>query len=65
MKTEVDYTYSTITNEFATSHFKNNRLHREDGPAIECANGYKEWFLNGKKCSKKEHNRIMNEFPVA
>jgi hypothetical protein len=22
-------------------------LHREDGPAIEGYNGYKEWFLNG------------------
>ena len=23
-------------------------LHREDGPAVERANGYKEWYLNGK-----------------
>ena len=23
-------------------------LHREDGPAIEGTNGYKEWVLNGK-----------------
>jgi len=23
--------------------------HREDGPAIEYANGTKEWFLNGKR----------------
>ena len=22
--------------------------HREDGPAIECANGSKVWYLNGK-----------------
>jgi len=22
-------------------------LHREDGPAVECSNGYKEWCLNG------------------
>ena len=27
----------------------NNRLHREDGPAIEWANGGKEYFLNGKR----------------
>ena len=26
----------------------NNRLHREDGPAIEYANGNKYWYLNGK-----------------
>ena len=23
-------------------------LHREDGPAIEYANGNKHWYLNGK-----------------
>jgi hypothetical protein len=22
------------------------KLHREDGPAVECASGYKEWWLN-------------------
>ncbi len=25
-----------------------SELHREDGPAIESTNGYKEWYLNGK-----------------
>jgi hypothetical protein len=24
-------------------------LHREDGPAIECSNGTKLWYRNGKK----------------
>jgi len=24
------------------------RLHREDGPALEDSNGYKEWWLDGK-----------------
>jgi hypothetical protein len=24
-------------------------FHREDGPAIEYANGYKAWYLNGKR----------------
>ena len=23
-------------------------FHREDGPAVEYTNGYKEWFINGK-----------------
>ena len=27
--------------------FLNNKLHREDGPAIEYVNGNKEWWLNG------------------
>ena len=24
-------------------------LHREDGPAVEYASGYKSWYLNGKR----------------
>ena len=24
-------------------------IHREDGPAIENANGFKSWYLNGKR----------------
>jgi len=28
--------------------YLNDERHREDGPAIEWANGNKEWFLNGK-----------------
>ena len=28
-------------------YYLNNRLHREDGPAIEYINGNKFWFING------------------
>jgi len=28
-------------------YYKNNLLHRKDGPAIEFANGSKEWYQNG------------------
>jgi hypothetical protein len=28
--------------------YLNDELHREDGPAVECANGHKRWYLNGK-----------------
>ena len=28
--------------------YLNGRLHREDGPAYECADGDKYWYLNGK-----------------
>ena len=39
---------SYIINEGGVSHFyKNGKLHREDGPAIEYADGYKAWYLNG------------------
>ena len=38
------------------------RLHRLDGPAIECANGHKEWFINGKNTfckTQKEFERLL------
>ena len=28
--------------------FLNGQRHREDGPAIEWASGYKAWYINGK-----------------
>jgi hypothetical protein len=28
--------------------FLNGLIHREDGPALECASGTKFWYLNGK-----------------
>ena len=31
-----------------TEYCVENKLHREDGPAMEFANSYKSWYLNGK-----------------
>ena len=31
-----------------TEWYLNGKLHREDGPAIECLNGYKLWYKNDK-----------------
>ena len=30
------------------TYWRNDRLHREDGPAVDCADGEKGWWLNGK-----------------
>jgi hypothetical protein len=35
------------------SYFLNNVFHREDGPAVELANGNKYWFINGK-CHRED-----------
>jgi len=32
--------------------FLNGELHRVDGPAIEFANGSKEWWINGERLWK-------------
>lgn len=28
--------------------FLNGKLHREDGPAVDCTDGHKQWRLNGE-----------------
>jgi len=33
----------------------NDKRHREDGPAVEMKNGYKEWWLYGEKFSEKDY----------
>ena len=44
--------YSTHTEWFNLE----GKLHRENGPAIEFANGDKSWWINGKNYSEKEFN---------
>jgi len=29
--------------------YVDGQLHREDGPAVECASGERRWYLNGKR----------------
>ena len=36
-------------NGFGTFHYLEGKLHRTDGPAIEYADGHKEWYINGKR----------------
>jgi hypothetical protein len=37
-----------------------NKLHREDGPAIECTDGYKEWWVNGERYSEESFLRTIS-----
>jgi hypothetical protein len=37
--------------------YLHGRLHREDGPAIEHANGTKAWWLDGEELTEEEHKR--------
>jgi len=40
--------YTVKVDEDKTEWYFNGKRHREDGPAIERADGAKEWYLNGK-----------------
>jgi hypothetical protein len=43
-------TYKVTVDDYGTIQwYLKNKLHREDGPAIECVDGDKEWYLNGKR----------------
>jgi hypothetical protein len=43
-------TYTVTVNAAKTKRwYLNDKLHREDGPAVECADGTKHWYLNGKR----------------
>ncbi len=33
--------------------YKNGKMHRTDGPAAECANGYVGYYINDEKTSKQ------------
>ena len=44
-----------LENEDGKCWIVDGKLHREDGPAIECTNGNKAWFLKGKQYSKEEY----------
>jgi len=44
-------------------HYKDKEmeiLHREDGPAVEWADGDKSWYLNGEKLTEKEFSNLHN-----
>jgi hypothetical protein len=41
------------------SWYLNGKRHREDGPAIEYADGGKFWCLNGKHMTEEEHSDLM------
>jgi hypothetical protein len=36
-------------------------LHREDGPAIELADGGMEWYLNGVSYNKEEWFKVLTK----
>ena len=47
--------YKVVVNEYGTKFwYLNGKLHREDGPAVEYANGDKFWCLNGTRVTEAE-----------
>jgi len=40
-------------------YYVNNKLHREDGPAIEWVNGEKQWIINGHLLHREDGPAIL------
>ena len=56
-----------IKNREGTFYFKNKEMtinHREDGPAVEYADGSKYWWLNGKRVTESEHKKLTTKEPT-
>ena len=63
MSPTIELTFIHI-NVNGTKHYYSDRemeiFHREDGPAIEYADGSKEWYINGERLTEKAFNTRMN-----
>ena len=52
--------YTVRVYDDRTEWHQNGNLHREDGPAVELADGGKYWYLNGESLTEKEFNDRLN-----
>ena len=52
-------TYTVEVSDDGSKHWcLNGKLHREDGPAIERADGSKSWYLNDEELTEAEFNAL-------
>ncbi len=56
-------TYKVFVDDYnnVSWHNEAGECHREDGPAVEDANGNKYWYLNGKRLTEAEFNKRMQK----
>jgi len=45
--------------------YVNEKLHREDGPAIITSDGYQAWFINGNAISDAEIIEWIKEYNIS
>jgi hypothetical protein len=44
--------------------YVNGKLHRTDGPAVECDDGAKSWYVNGVEFTQAEVKTLVNQLTV-
>lgn len=52
----------TVSDDVVIS-YQNGVKHALDGPAVEYANGNREWWIDGKQYSKEEFNELTDKIP--
>jgi NADPH-dependent ferric siderophore reductase len=57
--------YTVKVHPDRTEWFLNGKLHREDGPAVEWADGSRSWWLNGEQVTEAEVMKPTKELTVA
>jgi len=58
LKEHPTFTGCLIDRDNDIAWYQNGEEHREDGPAIEGFEGYKEWWLNGVRYYREEDYKI-------
>ena len=56
----IEYTVK-VSREGNKFWYLKDEIHREDGPAIEWANGGKFWYLNGKQVTEEKHKKLATK----
>lgn len=56
----IEYTVKVHTNG-SKFWYLSNKLHREDGPAVEWASGFKEWYLNDEELTETQYKSAMTK----
>ncbi len=44
--------------------YKNGKIYREDGPAIEFSDGRKFWFVGGEWCTKESYEEALKIWKI-
>ena len=53
------FVWKIVTPRGKIYYYENNKLHRLDGPAVICPDGYWYWYLYGRHLSEEEFNEAI------
>ena len=55
-------TYKVTVDDYGKQQwYRNNKLHREDGPAIIYSDGEKKWYLEGKDYREEDYHAKLRK----